>query len=236
MLTLFTRLLVCAFIILPTSVTMAGVIQVDSARCSEMRAKHVMGLRPKVPCDRLAVVSFEHLGFDERIHRGEVIVMDVLARDVEAVFRALLARRFPIASARPMETFGGSDDESMAANNTSAFNDRTIAGTSFSSLHAYGAAIDVNPVQNPYVSRTRAKISPPDGARFVSRTPPQPGMVEAIITVFATHGFTIWGGAWRDPKDYQHFQIDQRLAERLARLSKKEAFRVYDHYKKNKTR
>ena len=210
-------------------VTQAGCGTVVAHRQSVLDHQADAGaLREIAVSHAIPVVALEH-------HRGVGDIDRPVAGGLGTGCLCHRAAEVP-ASARPMETFGGSDDESMAANNTSAFNDRTIAGTSFSSLHAYGAAIDVNPVQNPYVSRTRAKISPPDGARFVSRTPPQPGMVEAIITVFATHGFTIWGGAWRDPKDYQHFQIDQRLAERLARLSKKEAFRVYDHYKKNKTR
>ena len=124
-----------------------------------------------------------------------------------------------------MDAFEGDDDASMAANNTSAYNDRAVAGTSSVSVHAYGCAIDLNPVQNPYV--THGEIAPPSGAAYLNRRPVRPGMAEAVIGVFARHGFATWGGRWRSATDYQHFQLDRALAVRLAAASPEEARRLF---------
>ena len=176
-------------------------------------------------------MSFAFTDFDGHTHdEGALVVLDVLADDVLAIFRTLHALRFPIAGARPIEAFDGDDDRSMAANNTSAFNDRAVAGRETISVHAYGAAIDLNPVQNPFVARVAGKIdiAPPAGATFLSRTPAQPGMAERVVAVFAQHGFTVWGGRWRGEIDYQHFALDRALAARLASVSATEAKQIWE--------
>ncbi|MDG5473993.1 M15 family metallopeptidase, partial [Jeotgalibacillus sp. ET6] len=68
-------------------------------------------------------------------------------------FSALFTQRFPIRSMRLVDDFGGDDDQSMAADNTSAFNCRPVAGSNHWSQHAYGRAVDVNPLENPYIHR-----------------------------------------------------------------------------------
>ncbi len=101
-----------------------------------------------------------------------------------------------------MSAYRGSDDASMAADNTSGFNCRFVGGTTRWSQHAYGAAIDVNPVENPYVQG--ARVSPPAGRAFVDRTPPRPGMAAAggvLVRAFAAVGWK-WGASFGD---YQHF-------------------------------
>ena len=196
-----------------------GVAPISSTQCNAMRAKNVIHAGAPVDCARLAVVSFSYSDFDGRAHDdGRLVVLDVLAADVLAIFQKLNAMRFAMTGARPIEAFDGDDDRSMAANNTSAFNDRAVAGRSAISVHAYGAAIDLNPVQNPFVSRIAGKtdVAPPAGAAFLSRTPLQPGMAERVVAVFAQHGFTVWGGRWRGETDYQHFALDRALAARLA--------------------
>ena len=98
----------------------------------------------------------------------------------------------------------------MAANNTSAFNCRPVAGTSRWSEHAYGRAIDVNPVQNPYVAGRH--VSPPAGRRYADRAGRAPGMIragDAVVRAFAAAGWG-WGGAWRTARDYQHFSASGR--------------------------
>ena len=137
-----------------------------------------------------------------------------------------------------MNDYDGDDDASMADNNTSAFNVREITGGSTISLHAYGLAIDVNPVQNPFAKRsgTTLNFSPPSGVENANRLnerpgkPNRPGMAEAVVDVFADHGFLIWGGYWDDPIDYQHFQVSRKLAEKLAKLSPDEARRAFDRH------
>src|SRR5262249_14438119 len=158
---------------------------------------------------------------------GEIMVMDAAAESVQRIFTKLREIRFPIAKARLINHYDGSDDASIADNNTSAFNSRNVAGTNTLSLHAYGLAIDINPVQNPYVERTERglRFGPPAGATYANRAngkDPRLGLAESIIDVFANEGFAIWGGAWKNP-DYQHFQVSRSLAEQLARLAPAQA-------------
>src|SRR5205085_7151357 len=135
-----------------TTIQNAGSIQPTSEFiCSEMKEHHVLGSNPRVRCERLRIVKFRYVDFESLVREdGEVIVMDVVAEHVLRIFTHLYNIRFPIAKARPMEHYEGNDQSSMADNNTSAFNDRKITNGEASSLHAFGLAIDINPVQNPY--------------------------------------------------------------------------------------
>ena len=125
-----------------------------------------------------------------------------VAPDVVSVFRELWAARFPIRRLRPVSAYGGDDDRSMAADNTSGFNCRFVGGTTRWSLHAYGEAIDVNPVENPYVQG--ALVSPPAGRAFVSRSRYRQGMAlpgGVLVRAFSAVGWR-WGASFGD---YQHF-------------------------------
>jgi D-alanyl-D-alanine carboxypeptidase-like protein len=122
------------------------------------------------------------------------------------VFRSLFVARFRIRRMHLVDAYGGSDDRSMAADNTSAFNCRRVGGSSSPwSQHAYGRAIDVNPVENPYVARSY--VSPPAGANYADRSRRAKGMIHArdvVVRSFAAELWK-WGGHWTYPKDYQHF-------------------------------
>lgn len=101
---------------------------------------------------QLRRVTLTHLGFDDRPHRGELIVHRDLVAQVIALFDRLYRLGFPIEKMRPVATYRGGDDElSMADDNTSAFNCRRIPGSGNWALHAYGRAIDINPLLNPSV-------------------------------------------------------------------------------------
>lgn len=101
----------------------------------------------------------------------------------------------------------------MSANNSSCFNFRKIAGTDKLSLHAYGLAIDINPMQNPFIQNS--KISPANGKDFIDRSKIKAGMVEPVVEVFYKYGFTEWGGNWQEPIDYHHFQVPRQQIEAL---------------------
>ena len=89
--------------------------------------------------------------------------------------RALYRLRFPIRQMRLVDAYGADDHRSMDADNTSAFNCRFVAGSpGVWSEHAYGRAIDVNPVENPYVTAS-GYVSPPAGAPYARRSPPSQG-------------------------------------------------------------
>ena len=124
-----------------------------------------------------------------------------VADEVVGVFAALFDLRFPIERMEPVDAFDADDDRSMAANNTSGLNCRPVAGTSSWSQHAYGLAIDVNPVQNPWVP---GDVHPPAGAEYLDRSNVRPGMVTgAVVEAFEAVGWG-WGGRWSAP-DYHHF-------------------------------
>lgn len=106
-----------------------------------------------VPIDDLAYVVSNYHGFDGKTHYGELVVHVGLAGFVLDILKGLYENGFPIERMELIENFDADDDLSMAANNTSAFNCRDITGKpGFFSKHSYGGAIDINPVQNPYVS------------------------------------------------------------------------------------
>jgi D-alanyl-D-alanine carboxypeptidase len=165
--------------------------------------------RPGCPAGLSALrhVSLAFVGFDGRAHRGALVVHNRAARDVVTAFRALYGARVPIRRMRPIQAYGGDDFASIEADNTSAFNCRPATGSSRWSEHAYGRAIDINPIENPYVSggTTSHRRSVP----YLDRSPARPGMaVEggALVRAFDAVGWG-WGGRWSSIKDYQHFSV-----------------------------
>lgn len=210
-----------------------SITKVSHALCNAMELHKVISPGAPIGCRRLALVRFSHLGFDGRLkHDGRIVVMDAVAGHVLQIFDALRRRKFPIAKARLMNDYDGDDDAAMADNNTSAFNDRAIVGSSSLSMHAFGLAIDINPIQNPYIKRDGRvpDIRPRAGSEYANRKILRPGMVETMVDVFAEDGFLIWGGAWHNPIDYQHFQVGRDLAGKLARTSPENAEFVFDRY------
>jgi poly-gamma-glutamate synthesis protein (capsule biosynthesis protein) len=156
-----------------------------------------------VPRRDLRYVQLSYVGFDGAAYQGELVLHEDVAADVVGVFERLYDTRFPIRRMRLVDDYGGSDARSMAANNTSAFNCRRTTGGSSWSEHSYGRAVDINPVQNPYVYR--GDVQPPRGASYVDRSPLREGMVtRAVRRAFRQVGWQ-WGGAWTSRKDYQHF-------------------------------
>jgi D-alanyl-D-alanine carboxypeptidase len=205
-----------------------SVLPVTQALCDDMKKHNVIKAGAPVGCERLRLVKFSYFGFDGAVHAdGEIMVMDAAAEHVLRLFNKLRDMHYPIAKAKLINHYDGDDDASIADNNTSAFNFRNVAGTNSLSLHAYGLAIDINPVQNPYVEHPAGKprFSPPAGAAYADRLSGQPdkqlrlGMAESVIDVFADEGFVIWGGYWKSAIDYQHFQVSRGLAQQLAGLA-----------------
>jgi hypothetical protein len=164
-----------------------------------------------VGLDDLRVVRARYVGMDGRAHTGRIVVHRDVAAQVVAVLRRLYAARFPIRRMVPVDAYGGSDFRSIEADNTSAFNCRYVDGTSRWSEHAYGRAIDLNPIENPYVTSggtTSHRASRP----YVRRAPYRPGMaVEGgvVVRAFDAAGWG-WGGRWSGARDYQHFSASGR--------------------------
>jgi hypothetical protein len=165
--------------------------------------------RPGCPIGpaELRKLRLSHWGFDDRPHTGALVVHRDVAEAIATVFLQLYERRFPIRRMEPVDVFGGDDEASMAADNTSGFNCRYVAaaGPPRWSMHAFGKAIDVNPVENPYLEGGR--VRPPAGAAYLDRSEYRPGMaVEGgeLTSAFAAVGWS-WGGLWAATPDYQHF-------------------------------
>jgi poly-gamma-glutamate synthesis protein (capsule biosynthesis protein) len=158
-----------------------------------------------VPIRRLRLLAFNHHGLDDEVHRGRLIVHKAEAYKVLNVMRILFRKGFRMKQIWLVDAYGASDRRSMRADNTSAFNCRYVAGTTRWSQHAYGKAIDINPVENPYVDGDY--VSPRNGRPYADRSRRAPGMIHAgdkVVRAFASIGWG-WGGYWSGAKDYQHF-------------------------------
>ena len=160
-----------------------------------------------VPLSGLRYLRIGYWGFDRRPHTGELVVAASAVPAVHEAFGRLFAARFPIRRMRLVDDYGASDSRSIDHDNTSAFNCRkaVTTGPAAWSAHAYGEAIDVNTIENPYIED--GKVLPSAGAAFVKRTPYRPGMAVAggeLVKAFAAVGW-LWGGRWTGSPDYQHF-------------------------------
>jgi len=159
----------------------------------------------------LRLITLPYRGFDGRDHTGRLIANRDAAAALVAAFRRLYAARFPIRRMEPVDRYGGDDYRSIEADNTSSFNCRNATGSTRWSNHAYGRAIDVNPIENPYVSggttshpASRVYL---DRARHLRGTAYQGG---ALVEAFRSVGWG-WGGTWSGSvRDYQHFSVDGR--------------------------
>lgn len=161
---------------------------------------------------QLRRITLSHLGFDNQPHRGELIVHEALVPQVVAIFAQLYWQGYPIEKMRPSSQYLNangelSDEASMAGNNTSAFGCRRIPGSGHWAQHAYGRAIDLNPLLNPYLDADG--VQPHNGGVYLDRRRIDPGLLhdgDPAVRAFTDRGWR-WGGHWRSPIDYQHFEL-----------------------------
>jgi D-alanyl-D-alanine carboxypeptidase len=164
-----------------------------------------------VPLTDLRLITLTYRGFDGRDHTGRLIANRDAATALVAVFRRLYAAHFPIRQMAPVYRYAGDDFRSIEADNTSAFNCRAATGSSKWSEHAYGRAIDVDPIENPYVSggTTSHRASRP----YLDRSRHRAGMAYEggiLVEAFRSVGWG-WGGSWTGVvRDYQHFSASGR--------------------------
>ena len=162
------------------------------------------------PLESLRKLTFSRWTSEGTQDTGELIIAESAADEVLSVFKTLYEAKFPVHSAKTIDAYNGSDDASMADNNTSAFNCRKVGGTTRWSEHASGLALDLNPLQNPMVKGTR--VYPPEGKNWLDRADVRPGMItdgDVVVKAFAAIGWK-WGGHWNSLKDYQHFSKSGR--------------------------
>jgi hypothetical protein len=179
--------------------------KVEPVRWADLRFSYRAGCPVAPPQLRTIEVSYWDFAGKPKI--GRIVVARRVAADVVTVFRQLWAKRFPIRRLQPISVYRGDDDASMAADNTSGFNCRFVGGTTRWSMHAYGEAIDVNTVENPYVRGST--VSPPAGRAFLDRSRYRKGMAVrdgVLVRAFASVGWK-WGASFGD---YQHFSTTGR--------------------------
>jgi len=199
---------------------LATVTALPTNLANEMKHNGVWQEGSPVPLNRLSLITVSYFDFAGKEHHdGEMVCLDVVAPLAAAVFPQLHQIRFPINKIKSIHHYEADDEASMADNNSSAYCFRPIARTARISVHSYGVAIDLNPVQNPYVvlndEKGIAEIHPKSGCEFLNRHLQKPGMVESIVSLWTEHGFLVWGGQWSTPIDYQHFQLHRGTAELL---------------------
>lgn len=193
-----------------------------------------------VPPHRLRIVEFSYVDFEGKHHNsGKIMVLDAVAESVAEIFQELYAMQFPIHQSKLLEYFHGDDINSLNANNTASYNCRLKTDEpGLPSIHSYGLAIDINPIQNPYFwpedKKTGvAKVHPGKGLSYINRTNQRPGMVEKLVDLFKQQGFSIWGGNWNEPIDWQHFQPSRTVAQLLAEMNTEDAKVLFNAYKKH---
>lgn len=172
-----------------------------------------------VPLKDLRVMRVRHLDQQGRTVTGELVVHKLVVDQVASAFQAMYLARFPVARMQRIDAYGGSDFASIEANNTSAFNCRRESGTGSGrwSLHAYGVAIDINPIQNPFVSASGTVAHSASRAyrtRKVRKSPLQIMPSDTVDTAFASLGWQ-WGGDWQPYQDYQHFALPRSFTGQL---------------------
>lgn len=166
--------------------------------------------KAKIHYDDLRYIGLLYYDFEGNVKTGELIVHKKLADEVMEIFCELYRCKYPFTSVRLVDDFDADDTRSTEANNTSAFNYRTVAGSENLSLHSYGMAIDINPRLNPYVKK--GVVSPKNGAKYADRSKDFAGKIDKddqVYKLFTKHGWE-WGGDWKTVKDYQHFAKDIR--------------------------
>jgi hypothetical protein len=158
----------------------------------------------------LRTVHLTFWGFDHRAHTGALVVRSTVVQAVVSAFHSMYHSRFPIRHVWPIAKYDGNDYRSMRNDNTSAFNCRYAKanGAKHWSMHAYGEAVDLDPVENPY--QFDGKTIPRKGAPYTNRSNVRPGMVvpgSAAVRAFSAVGWG-WGGNWSSSPDYQHFSTN----------------------------
>ena len=167
-----------------------------------------------VALSQLRLVTVPYVDFDGLTREGQVIVNRDVAGSVSTVFRKLYELKFPIRHMRLSEMYGPRraipEDEDV----TGSFWCRDsvpspcVGGTASGhwSNHAYGHAIDINPIENPYIGC--GKVYDPRMAPYVDRSKRKKGMVTpAVVRAFRSIGWG-WGGDWSGTKDYMHFSTN----------------------------
>ena len=159
----------------------------------------------------LRYLRLSHYNGKGEVMTGEIICNKMIASDIKEIFQELYRAKYPIERMQLIDDYDGDDERSMQAHNTSCFNFRAITGSKKLSKHSQGMAIDINPLYNPCVKRRKngsLHIQPANARQYADRSKKHPYAIDRedlCYRLFKKHGF-MWGGSWRNTKDYQHFE------------------------------
>jgi len=164
-----------------------------------------------VPLKNLRYLRLKHLNFRGETVTGEMIIHKDVAKQVIAIFDELYEIGYPVHKMKLVSDYKGSDWQSIEADNTSAFNCRNATGSKKWSKHSYGKAIDLNSIENPYISRN-GHISHKESQQYRKRIHKKDTSADKAVLlkndkatkIFKKYGWK-WGGDWSGVKDYQHF-------------------------------
>lgn len=172
-------------------------------------------VNPYIGLDDLRYIKLPHYNFDHQIQVGELIVNTRVCDDIINIFKELFEAEYEIESIYLVDDYWtgdgtSTDTASIEVNNSSAFNFREITGGKSLSNHAYGCAIDINPQQNPYITRRNGKLryAHENSSPYIDRNCGDPHVIvkgDLCCSTFEKYGFS-WGGDWTNPVDYQHFE------------------------------
>ena len=166
---------------------------------------------PAITLDQLRYVHILHYDFEGNSVEGELICNALIAQDLVEIFYELHRNEYMLEKVLLIDEYNADDTASMEDNNTSCFNYRVVEGTQTLSRHAYGLAVDINPLYNPYITYEKDGteiVSPAAALDYADRSARFAYKIDdedLCYKLFTSHGFT-WGGNWNQSKDYQHFQ------------------------------
>lgn len=150
----------------------------------------------------LVLLDVEYYSFDEKLHKGQLVLHKRAERDIKEIFEIIRSIKFPVNKVIPVVKYNWSDEASMNDNNTSSFNYRKVKGQKLLSAHSYGLAIDINPLQNPHIKRNTVQ---PVNGKYDIKAEGTILKTSRVVQEFRKRGWQ-WGGSWRSSKDYQHFE------------------------------
>jgi poly-gamma-glutamate synthesis protein (capsule biosynthesis protein) len=163
----------------------------------------------------LVLLTVPYRDFQGQSQHGHLIVAEKAAADVAAAFKEIYdSNSFRIERMELIDKYGGDDDRSMAANNTSAFNCRPVTAALKPIAHMQGIAVDINPVQNPFIigdAKNELSVTKPVAGIAYNLPENRSGDVTGIIVPRGTviEAFKkrrwSWGGNGSYLTDYKHF-------------------------------
>lgn len=152
--------------------------------------------------NQLTLIDVEYYSFDEKLHKGQLVINKKVEKDIVEIFKLIKDLKFPVGKVIPVVKYKWDDEASMNDNNTVAFNYRKVKGSKVLSLHSYGLAIDINPLQNPHI---KGKTIQPSSGKYDTKSKGTILRDSKLVNEFVKRGWQ-WGGRWRSSKDYQHFE------------------------------